>query len=74
MIDVHIKHYLMIMLDAILLSVVWLESVDLVLKTMSLLLGIAIGVYTIVKIREDLGLTRIQRKIKEEELRKIKNR
>lgn len=67
-----VKYYTMLLLDAILLFIPWLEDMDVVIKTISLILAVIIGFYTIKKIRADLEIKKIEKDIKKEELKKLR--
>ncbi len=68
-----IKYYTMLALDFVLLFIPWLEDMDLIIKTISLILAVVIGIYTIKKIRADLKIKDIETKIKEEELKRLRD-
>jgi hypothetical protein len=68
-----IKYYTMLALDFVLLFIPWLEDMDMVIKTVSLVLAVIIGIYTIKKIRADLKIKDIETKIREEELKRLRD-
>ncbi len=68
---IHFKQYLLIVTNYILLAIPWIEDLNNILKILSMVAGIILTVYLILKAIEERRVKRIERKIKEQELKNL---